>query len=359
MPPEHAHSETHAQSGKKVFIVKNPGPEDQAFIAGIKKVQCVMIKTNPASDCYPFFLAGIVSVLAALLLSLLYVRDDSAFAQSEPVTAIIAPGRHLKPFDAPETYGPDTLWEKINGQAEFYLSAGFQSLKSQLYAMLDDADSLIEVNVYHMGDLSNAFSVFSLQRRDNAQAIDVTPLAYQSENAVYLVHGPYYLEIISMASLGPRLSILTTLAERFVGNTPIKHEGIQELLLFPPTYQVKGSAALISSNAFGYDRLDNVFTTTYLINNEKISAYISKQKTPSNAKELAEGLHAYFKGFGGNNVIPNSAIEGARMIEIMDTYELMFSIGKYLAGVHEAPTREQAETLAKALAESLQEKLRD
>ncbi len=96
-----------------------------------------------------------------------------------------------------ENVGLPLLYQKINGQAELYLSAGFVSLESQWYEAVDDADSIIEVNLYHMGGLMNAFSVFSLQRRDTAQTIDVTPFAYQTDNTIYMVHGPYYVEILS------------------------------------------------------------------------------------------------------------------------------------------------------------------
>ena len=93
-------------------------------------------------------------------------------AQSEKLSPIIAPNPELKPSDAPQVYGPDTLYQKINGQAEFYLAAGFVSLKSQWYETVENAAAMIEVNIFHMGNLMNAFSVFSLQRRDDAQPID-------------------------------------------------------------------------------------------------------------------------------------------------------------------------------------------
>ena len=90
-----------------------------------------------------------------------------ALAQSQPDRTIIAPISGLKAFDQPESYGPDTLWEKINGQAEFYLPAGFKSLESQLYVVADNAEMYIEVNIFDMGSPLNAFSVFSQQQRDD------------------------------------------------------------------------------------------------------------------------------------------------------------------------------------------------
>jgi hypothetical protein len=39
-------------------------------------------------------------------------------------------------------------------------------------------------------------------------------------------------------------------------------------------------------------------------------------------------------------------IKNAQMVEILDTYEIIFSYGPFLAGVREAASREQAEDLA-------------
>ena len=237
---------------------------------------------------------------------------------------------------AAEIFSPDTLWEKINGQAEFYLSAGFVSLTSQLYGGVEHVDSMIEVSIFHMGSLLNAFSVFSLQRRDNAQVIDVTAFAYQTENTVYLVHGPYYVEILWIQPLDGDISFLKSLAEQFVRDTPVKERELPQLARFPLENLVRGSTSMISKDAFGLNSLDNVFTAEYKVDEDRATAYFSKRKTDQDARGLVVGLHTYFKNYGGRDVKPGIALQDTRMIEIMGSFDLMFSVGPYFAGVHEA-----------------------
>lgn len=311
----------------------------------------------PTNDANPSFWTLMIPVLTVIIISLLFINIETISAQSEKLSSIISPSPGLKPSDAPQAYGPDTLYQKINGQAEFYLAAGFVSLQSQWYEAIENAATMIEVNIFHMGNLMNAFSVFSLQRRDDAQPIDLTPFAYQTESSVYLVHGPHYVEMLAMEPLGPRISMLISLAQQFISDTPIHKEDIHQLALFPLEDQVKGSATMIPTNAFGFDLLNNVFTTAYIADGEKVTAYISKRKTPAEAKELAIGLYTYFKSFGGKEIEPHISIDDARLIEIMGTFDLIFSMEEYLTGVHEAPTQKQAEKIAQLLAESLQENL--
>jgi uncharacterized protein DUF6599 len=317
----------------------------------------VMIKkSEPADDCKLSHGAWMISGLAVIL-SILLIFAVAVAGQSEDPSSAPGPPPGLKASGPAETFTPDTLWEKINGQAEFYLSAGFVSLTSQLYEAVDDIDSMLEVNTYHMGVMLNAFSVFSLQRRDDAQAIDVTSFAYRTENAMYLVHGPYYLEILWIQPLDGDISLLKALAQQFVRDTPIKGEDLPDLAIFPSQHLVKGSASIILRHAFGFDPLDNVFTADYRVGQELATAYISKRNTLQEARNLVSGLHTYVKNFGGKNVKPNIPVKDARMIEIMGSFDLMFSMGEYFAGVHQASNRKLAEETAEMLAASLQDKL--
>jgi hypothetical protein len=79
-------------------------------------------------------------------------------------------GSGYHPFSPPERFGPDTLYEKINGRADLYLSSGFVSLNTQRFAMDSTAGAWVEVFVYDMATPENAFSVFSMQRREGARA---------------------------------------------------------------------------------------------------------------------------------------------------------------------------------------------
>ncbi len=318
------------------------------FFVMIKKNEPVKDGRNP---CWVLMMFGLRAIIVGILLVSVAVPG-----QAKDSSPGMTPPPGLRASGPPETFNPDTLWEKINGQAEFYLSAGFVSLTSQLYEWVEDLDSMIEVNAYHMGGMLNAFSVFSMQRRDNAQTIDVARFAYQSENTVYLVHGPFYLEILWILPLDGEISVLKLLAEQFVRETPIKGEDLPQLALFPLKNLIKGSASLITNDAFGFEPLDDVFTAEYRVDKNRATAYISKRKTVQEARFLVTGLHAYFKNFGGRSIQANIAIQDVRMVEIMGTFELMFSIGEYFAGVHEAPTQKQAEEIAEMLAASLHEK---
>ena len=85
---------------------------------------------------------------------------------------LVTPPEGLRPLMSPESFTPANLYEKINGQAELYLSAGFVALKSQRFAEADNPDAWLELLIYDMGS---------------------------SPNALFMAHGRYYIQIIAFA----------------------------------------------------------------------------------------------------------------------------------------------------------------
>ena len=265
----------------------------------------------------------------------------------------------LEPLAAPEVFGAANLSDKINGKAELYLSAGFASLTSQRFRDKAASDLWIEVYVYDMGDGRNAFAVFSAQRRENAESLDLAPYAYRSSNAVFLVHGRFYLELIASEASGRIIQSMEMLAAGFIDSTPIEAVVISEQNLFPPQHLVADSITLIAADAFGFERLNQVYSAEYQLEEDTLMAYISRRSSHPEAEELAAAYGNFLLNFGGQQLEQPLPIKNARAIEILDTYEIIFSHGPYLAGVREAPSPGRASELAILLSNKLKEKTGD
>ena len=64
------------------------------------------------------------------------------------------------------------------------------------------------------------------------------------------------------------------------------------------------------------------------------------------AEQLALKYHAFLLRYGGKDVKPGIRIKNARVGKIAGVYELIFTHGPYLAGVHEAMDKADAESPA-------------
>jgi hypothetical protein len=268
-------------------------------------------------------------------------------ASAEKSLIVAPPGQ--SPLSPPEAFDAASLSDKINGKAELYLSAGFARLHSQRFKDDSAGDVWMEVFVYDMQTPQNAFSVFSAQRRDDARTLDIAQYAYQTPNALFFVHGPFYVEVVASDVSETIIQPMIAFAETFIADHPIQTQTIGEKELFPEEGLVQTSISLVSADAFGYERFDQIFTATYKLRDSEFMAYYSRRKTPGEAQELASSYNNFLIAFGGKMVQADLAIQEAKVIDILDTYEIVFSHGNYLAGVREASDQASAVELAMQL----------
>lgn len=282
-------------------------------------------------------------------------NPDKASSPLSPDASFVPLPEGIQPLTETEIFDTRNLSDKINGKAEFYLSAGFTRLVAQRYKDKRETDLWLEAFVYDMGNHQNAYSVFSAQRREDAESLDLAQYAYRTPNALFLIHGRYYVEIIASKISGKVLGPLQMMAETFIRNTPAEKTGVNEMELFPQQELVKNSIVLIPSDAFGYEGFNKIYTAEYKFDDHSFMAYLSHRRTPSEAKELASAYTAFLSAYGGKNIEAQIPIKGARLIEILDTYEIVFYHGSYVAGIREAASIQQAKTLALRLYSRIKE----
>ena len=193
------------------------------------------------------------------------VAPEAAKTAAAPASGEAAPALppELTVMSAPENFGPDDVYNKIDGKADLYLTAGFVHMTCQRFALKATNDDWMEWFVYDMGALPQAFSVFSLQRRAEGQAIGLTPFAYQTDNAIYFVSGRYYVEAVTAMPVPAMMTGMMAMARAFVAAHPPGPSVIPELKWFPPENREADNDGLQMADAFGFDGFTNVFTAKY------------------------------------------------------------------------------------------------
>ena len=277
----------------------------------------------------------------------------AAPATAEPILTLTEGMSALTPA---ERFDRETLSDKIDGKAELYLSAGFVRLDCQRLARTDQPDLWVEVFLYDMGSFENAYAVFSAQRRADAVMLDFAEFAYRAENALFFVHGPFYLEMIASGTDDRLRASMDALARAFILSRPVAQAAIAERGLFPKTGLVETSISLIPADAFGVAGLDRVFTATYQTPaGAELTAFLSRRADPQQAAALAGAYVDFLKTYGGEVKALDEPVPGGAVVAILDMIEVVFSQGSFLAGIHEAPDRDPAVHLAKELAAKLKE----
>ncbi len=252
----------------------------------------------------------------------------------------------LTALSAAEAFGPDTLSDKIDGKAELYLDSGFVSLHCQRFAYASDANTWIEVFVYDMGALRNAYAVYSAQRREDAKDLALGAYGYRTANSLFFVRGNYYVELVASTDGEKTMSDLEAFARGLAGDIRAGTDTIPELDMLPGDGLVKGSVALQIRNGLGFEPFTNLVVGAYRVDDMEASAFVARRDTPADAAALAKAYCDFLVANGGARDWTKVKIPNVKLYNMFGTYEAVFGDDRIVAGVHQAPTKAMAEQLA-------------
>jgi len=255
-----------------------------------------------------------------------------------------------------QMYTEENLYEKINGKAPLYIESGFRKLFTQRFVSKDDQNLWMELFLFDMGTAKNAFSVYSVQRRPDAKASRAMQFAYRTTNASYFAIDKYYVELVGSAQSQELLEAMLAVAEKIPDRLAVaKDTEIAELRLFPQENIVPDSFKLHSAGVFGFEGLTDTFTARYMFGDNRLTAFLSRRRDAQEAQLVAESYYEFLIQNGGVDKPPlNKNIE-AKVVEFYGTTEIVFTIGPFLAGIHEAESQQTAEKLAEILINRLKE----
>jgi len=259
-----------------------------------------------------------------------------------------------------EVYNSENLYEKIDGKASLYLESGFLKLFTQRFVSKDDRNLVMELYVYDMANIRNAFSVYGVQRRADVDALSLFPVsyAYRTSNALYLVHGRYYIELVGFSESDRLFEAIIETAQKIQANFAVDGDSkVAELNLFPADNLVPGSIKLYLANGLEFEGLTNTFTAQYRSGSQIVTGFLSKRANPKEARNVVERYYKFLIDNGGTVKPTTDKIPEGKIVvfhyETSNAFEIMLSTGPFVVGVHEAQSQELAEKLALRLVNKL------
>ncbi|MHC4271664.1 MAG: DUF6599 family protein [Planctomycetota bacterium] len=280
------------------------------------------------------------------------VQPESEFELQSQVPA------GFESLSATENYVPGTLYEKINGKAPLYRDAGFVQLKTQRFMSTTNEKLWMEVYLFDMGKTKNAFSVFSVQRREDAETLGYLPInfGYKTSNGLYFSHGKYNIEMVGSVESEVLTKALDEVAQKLINALGIeKNDNLQELDLLAGKGIVEGSIKFELNGAFGYEGLNNTFTGRYKAGDENITVFFSKRSSKKDAEELFKSYYDFLIENGYEDSGVSFCGVNGKVVDYYGFKEIIFHDGVYVGGVHEAENQETAIQTALILKERINE----
>jgi hypothetical protein len=285
------------------------------------------------------------AVTVAMRVPLAQGRPQTISGQPRTVTAALLPEvSGFTPLAPSETFGPENLSDKINGKAELYLSASFQEMSCRTFR---SGEAHVEVYLYDMGAPSNAYAVFSSQRRPDAANIPLTANAYATTNGLFFTQGRFYVEIIAdRAAMDMLRSSLEAYAAQLLAKLPSEGETPDLAALLPKEGLEPDSVRLSPADTFGLAGFNNVLTGEYSLRGEKATAFVAERHTPEQAQAEARRYLDFLAANGYQETRWPGVLGDTHVLSLEESFEIIFVQGRTLAGVHDASSLAAALELA-------------
>jgi hypothetical protein len=119
-------------------------------------------------------------------------------AHAEELERFFPPPEGLAPLVAEgdaEHFTPDTLWEKINGEAELYRRFHLVRAAYRRYSLPGNPDETLEVGVYLLSSALDAFGLFSFFSPDGAASWPYGNGAVAEGHQGFLRHGAIFVTV--------------------------------------------------------------------------------------------------------------------------------------------------------------------
>ena len=163
-------------------------------------------------------------------------------------------------IEGPHPYTRKTLFEHVNGQAELYLKYGYQGSVFAAYQHTEKRERQIEIDIYDMGSVLQAFGIFSRSRtEDPPGGIGLDSCA--DDRSLLFYKGRYY---VMLSANEPDPFTMKTLALSVSTGISDPSPPPKEIRFFPTRNLKPGSVQYFSEGLLGHRFLERGFQGTYL-----------------------------------------------------------------------------------------------
>ena len=239
-------------------------------------------------------------------------------------------------------FDPDNLYVKINGREGFYKSVGFEMLSFVSIVSDDDAQTVVDIELYDLGSPANALGAYSAERSPGAKPeANEFGLGHIDRNALYLTRGRYYLRAIG-SDESPEVSAqLTQLQSRFELELPGEPLPWGFTLFVARMGMDPGSVAYAPENAFSFGFARDVYSATLA---DEAELFV----TPAASDEAASDLAAQFKnGFRQYGEDDGDFVKD----RYLGTFASATPAGAWVVGIRGATDRGAASVAMEALSD--------
>jgi len=231
----------------------------------------------------------------------------------------------------PQTYNQKTLFGHIDGQAELFLKYGFQKSVFAIYQNKKSREDQIEVDIYDLGNVVQAFGIFSRFRNEDRPGgfgLD----SFLDDHSAFFYKGKYFVMVYAAESNPDLLRQFSKLISLKISDPSPPP---QEISYFPKNGLKPGSIQYFPEGLLGHQFLKRGFQGTYMDGEKEFHLFLAIFK---DSQEAMNALKFYKDDLSKKGKVSSESLiqVGNSALKGEDPYQgkvIVLQKGFYLLGV--------------------------
>lgn len=236
------------------------------------------------------------------------------------------------------SFGPDNLYEKINGREGYYKGFGFVRLDFASIASSDKPEIYFDLELFDLGRAENAIGAMSGEVPEGGRsAMKDDTLVFEGKSSILLARGKHYARLIGSEESDTVKAALAHARDRLIA-TLAKEELPLGFVLFAATLQIPADRiSFEAENAFSLGFAKDVHLGRLP---DETELFLAVEKDGKAAEAMAKKYTAGFKEYGEDG----GTAGGISWVRdrYLSTFAGASSAGHCVIGVRGAPDKEKA-----------------
>lgn len=230
------------------------------------------------------FMTIILRTLLLSLLLLLHVPLSTlAAADMEDLLPPVSCSAGWRIEGKPLFYDRETLSERIDGEAELYFPYGFDRMAAARYASEKNPGAGMDVEIYRMGSLLDAFGLYANYRQKEGRVLPVGAESNLSGSQLVLYQDRYFVHIQITGTDAADTDLLADCARTLASRMPGKRDRPSELSVLDRPDVVKGTERYLPQSLLGYNFLNKGIMTDAVLKGMNLQIFLLKGTTSESA----------------------------------------------------------------------------
>lgn len=253
-----------------------------------------------------------------------------------------------------EHYNIAALYTKIDGRSELYMAYDVLGLSWVSLVDDDNKDNFLDVFIYDMQSTSGSFGIYSVEREEGQEALDIGDEGYKTGSNYYVRKGRFYAYVNASASNEANDAAGYAVAKALMERVPEDNTAIHGLDWLPQDGLVVDSVQYFRADAMSLDFLTDTFVANYNFDDAKVRVFISNRADEAEATSIYKSFNAYGADYGDS--VSTVDVDGSEVALTDwggDYYDGVVRIGSTIAGVSNIEGKDNAATAMKGLIDRL------